>query len=147
MDLPLLVSPDKLAQLRDELSATAGQLGRIADQADRLGLQDGWEGGAQRSFASASHAAAMRCRELSRRLASDAARVERLQEQLAAELAVLHRLEHEVLGALQRLAVRAVDDVTGEVRSVYDRFRGALPGRGSPGWRDVASSLVRGGWL
>ncbi len=147
MDLPLLVSPDKLHRLRDELSATAGQLGRIADQADRLGLDNGWRGGAQRSFALASQAAGARCRELSQRLASDAARVERLEDQLAAELAVLHRLEHEVMGALHRLAVRAVDDVTGEARSLYDRVRSRLPGHGSPGWRDVASSLLRGGWL
>jgi hypothetical protein len=147
MDLPLLVSPHKLRLLRDELSASAGQLGRIADQTASLGAAHGWEGGAQRTFSMASQAAAARCRELSDRLASDAARVERLEEQLAGELAVLHRLEHEVLGALHRLAARAIDDVSGEARSLLDRVRARLPGRGSPGWRDVASSLVTGGWL
>ncbi|MDX6210941.1 MAG: hypothetical protein QOF82_28 [Frankiales bacterium] len=147
MDLPLLVSPDKLRRLHDELSATAATLGQIAEQAEQVGLDGGWQGGAQRSFSASTLSAAGRCRELSRRLASDAARVGRLEEQLAAELAVLHRLEHEVLGALHRLAVRALDDVTGEARSLYDRVCPRLPAHGSPGWRDVASSLLRGGWL
>jgi uncharacterized protein YukE len=147
MDLPLLVSPDKLRQLHDELAASASQLGRIADQTERLGAAQGWEGSAQRGFLGATQATGARCRELSRRLASDAARVERLEEQLAAELAVLYRLEQEVLGALHRLAARAIDDISGEARSLLDQVRARLPGSGSPGWRNVASSLVHGGWL
>ena len=147
MDLPLLVSPGRLRELSDELADESAQLGRIAEQATVLGVAQGWEGNAERAFSLAAQAAATRCRELSRRLASDAVRVERLEEQLAAELGVLHRLEQEVLGALHRLAVRAVDDVTGEARSLLDRVRARLPCHGSPGWRDVASTLVHGGWL
>lgn len=147
MQLPLLVSPDALRRLHDELADSAGQLGHIADQTADLGATRGWEGRAQSAFLSASQTAAERCRELSSRLASDAARVARLEEQLAEELAVLHRLEHEVLGALHRLAARALDDVTDDARSLLDRVRARLPGPGSPGWRDVAGTLIHGGWL
>lgn len=148
MELPLLVSPQRLEQLREQLSATSAQLGRIAGQVGQLGgshsAGGSWQGNAQRSFAAAAQAAAARCLELSRRLAADAARVERLAEQLAAELAVLHRLEHEVMGALHRLALRAVDDTSGEARSLYDRVRQRLPAHGSPQWRQVAATLVDG---
>jgi hypothetical protein len=147
MELPFLASPDSLTGLSDQLRATAGQIGRIAEQVDDLARDDGWSGGGQRAFADAAREAAGRCTEAAHRLTVDAARIERLAEQLSAELAVLYRLEHEVMGALDRLAVRAVTDVTGEAQSVYDRVRRELPGRGSPGWRDLASTLLGGGLL
>lgn len=144
MDLPLLVSQRSLGRLRDQLTAAAGQLGRVAAEVDGVALQVGWRGNAQRAFAAVAASTGRHCLELSARLLIDAARVERLEAELAAELAVLRRLEHEVLGALHRLAARAVDDTTGEARSLYDRVRQRLPGSGSPRWRDLASTLVGG---
>ena len=54
-------------------------------------------------------------------------------------VSVRQRSQHEI-GTLER----AFDTMA---RSLYDRVRVRLPGHGSPGWRDVASSLLRGGWL
>jgi hypothetical protein len=144
MDLPLLVSPGKLDQLRDDLATAATRVGRIGADVDQLAIAAGWEGAAQRAFSATAQATGRRCLEASRRLSVEAARVDGLAEQLGTELAVLHRLEHDVLGALQRLATRASNDVTGEARSLYDSVRQRLPDRGSPGWRELAAGLVDG---
>lgn len=144
MDLPLLVSPSSLERLRDQLAVTARQLGLISAQVEQLGREDGWAGAAHRAFAAAALGAGSRCTDLSRRLLADSARVDRLAQDLAAELAVLHRLEHEVMGALGRLATRALDDATGTGRTLYAEVRRHLPGSGSPGWRGLAARLVEG---
>ena len=140
--MDLLVSPDRLARLRDQLNRCAGQLAAVAERVDQLGRQPGWQGDAQLAFAAQALRVGGRCAELGRRVHSDAAKVERCAEQLAEEFAVLRRLEHEVLGTLHRLAGRLVDDVTGNVRRVYDDVVRRLPSPGSPDWRPLAADVA-----
>ena len=140
--MDLLVSPDRLSRLRDQLAATARQIGALAERVEQLGRDDGWQGTAQRAFAAGARSAAARCRELSGRLRADAARVEHCEEQLVAELAVLHRLEHEVLGTLHRIAGRLGSDLTGRLRGVYEDVVRRLPVPGSPDWRPLATQVA-----
>lgn len=140
--MDLLVSPDRLARLRDQLTATAGQLAAVAERVEQLGRGQGWRGDAQQAFDGATSRLGGQCAELARRVRADADRVERCRGQLADELAVLRRLEHEVLGTLHRLAGRFADDVTGRVRQVYDDVVRRLPTPGSPDWRPLASRLA-----
>jgi uncharacterized protein YukE len=140
--MDLLVSPERLSRLRDQLASTAAQLAATAERVEQLARDDGWQGSAQRAFATGARSASSRCRELSRRLQTDARRIEHCHEQLVTELAVLRRLEHEVLGTLHRIAGRLTDDLTGRLRGVYDDVVGRLPVSGSPDWRPLAARLA-----
>jgi hypothetical protein len=141
--MDLLVSPDRLGRLRDQLTATAGHLASIAERVEQLGREPGWQGEAQRAFAGQALRTGVRCSELARRLRCDAGRVERCREELADELAALRRLEHEVLGSLHQLAGRLAGDVTGHLRQVYDDVVRRLPSPGSPDWRPLAARLAQ----
>jgi hypothetical protein len=147
MDLPLLVSPDSLSRLHDNLADASRQVGRIAGHAELLATDGDWQGAAHDAFASAARTAGAQCLVVSRRLAVDAARVEELETELLLRLAELYRLERDVLGALHRLATAVSDEVTGDARALLDGVGRHLPGRGSPHWHDVASTLLDGGWL
>jgi uncharacterized protein YukE len=140
--MDLLVSPDRMFRLRDQLTGCAGQLAAVAERVGQLGGDPGWQGDAQRAFARQGLRVGDECTELARRLRADAARVEHCGEQLAEELAVLRRLEHEVLATLHHLAGRLVSDVTGHVRQVYDDVVRRLPSPGSPDWRPLAARLA-----
>ncbi len=144
MDLPLLASPHHLDRLGDRLRAAAAQIGRIAASVEQLGCDESWRGPAQRAFSASARHVGSQCLEISCRLTADAARVEAMADQLRAELAILHHLEHAVVGALGRLATRALHDTSGAAQGLYDSVRHRLPDHGSPLWRDLASHLVHG---
>lgn len=141
MHVPLLVSPDSLTWLHDDLTNAAQTVSRIAGQAETLTALGGWRGGAEHAFASAARTAGAHCDAVSRRLRADAVRVDRLAEELADEFRVLQRLEDELVAAVHELARRAVEDTTGEATAAYEQVRHLLPTQLSPHLRTVASTI------
>ncbi len=141
MDIPLLVSPDSLTGLRDELAAASRTMGQIAAHAEQAARQGGWSGPAEQLFAAAARTTGARCDALARRLGADAARVDRLADELTHELAAIQRLEDALVDAVRDLGRRAAQDVTGDAAAAYEKVRHLLPDHLSPRWRTVASSI------
>ena len=141
--MDLLVTPDRLARLRDQLTGCACQLAAVAERVDQLGREPGWQGEAQRAFAAQAREARRSLRRAGEAPPRRRAHGRALRRAArGGSLPVLRRLEHEVLGTLHRLAGRLVDDVTGHVRRVYDDVVRRLPSPGSPDWRPLATDLA-----